>query len=140
MLYDQCRSTCDFNKYSILKTVRTLNYQKDYYKSFINYFDKFYNRTYSKIAELYISNEDDRDYSRTINRYHEILLGGKSTNTNSMGRKLVTMLLVLQENAEFNPKHHTFIDEIETHKIEKFSYKWDDRAAKWQETAELFLS
>lgn len=111
-------------------------YQKDYYKSFINYFDKSYNRTYSKIAELCISNEDGRDYSRTINRYHEILLGGKSINTNSMGRKLVTMLLVLQEKAEFNPNHHTFIDEIETHKIGKFSYKWDDRAAKWQDITE----
>ena len=111
-------------------------YQKDYYEDFVSYFTSSAKKTYDKIAELFIVDEDGKDYSRTIGRYHDLILFGDTVNSFDMGRKLVDMLFLLQENAEFNPKHHTYIDEIGTHKELKFSYKWEDSRSKWQDISD----
>lgn len=111
-------------------------FQKNYYEDFVNYFTSSAKKTYDKIAELLIVDEEGKDHSRSIGRYHDIILFGDSVNSYDMGRKLVDMLFALQENAEFNPKHHTYIDEIGTHKEVKFSYKWEDSRSKWQDIAD----
>lgn len=108
-------------------------FQKDYYEDFVSYFTSSANKTYAKIAELLIDDKEGNDHSRTIGRYHNFILFGNTVNSYDMGRKLVDMLFALQENSEFNPKHHTYIDEIGSHKETKFSYKWEDSRSKWQD-------
>lgn len=111
-------------------------FQKDYYEDFLSYFTNSAKKTYDKIAELFIVDKEGQDHSRSIGRYHDLILFGDAVNSYDMGRKLVDMLFALQENAEFNPKHHTYIDEIGTHKEVKFSYKWEDSRSKWQDIAD----
>lgn len=110
--------------------------QKDYYEDFVSFFASSAKKTYDKMAELFIIDEDGKDYSRTISRYHDIILFGAPVNSFDMGRKLIDMLFVLQENTEFNPKHHTYIDEIGTRKEIKFSYEWEDLQSKWKDISE----
>lgn len=112
-------------------------YQKDYYEDFISYFTSSSTKTNDKVAKLlFVVDEDGKDHSRTVERYQKYLLFGDTINSLDMGRKLVDMLFALQENEEFNPNHHVYIDEIESHKETKFSYKWDDTRSKWQDIAE----
>lgn len=113
-------------------------FQKDYYEDFICYFASSGSaqKTYERIAGVFINDEEGKDHSRTISRYHDLILFGDVVNSVDMGRKLVDMLIALQENPEFNSKHHTYIEEIGTHKEKKFSYKWDDRQTKWKDIAE----
>lgn len=108
-------------------------FQKDYYEDFLSYYMSSARKTFDRIATLlFIADEEGKDYSRTIARYHDLILFGDSVNSFDMGRKLVDMLIALQENAEFNPKHHTYIYEIGRHKEPVFSYKWEDSRSKWQ--------
>lgn len=108
-------------------------YQKDYLEDFTNYYDSSAANTYDKIAQLYISDKEGKDHGRTVQRYHDIILFGKEINTKGMGRKLVDMLISLQENAVFNPNHHVYVDEIGDHKESKFIYEWDNRRDKWKD-------
>lgn len=108
-------------------------YQKDYFEDFMNYYSSSAKKTYDRIAELYIVDNEGKDHGRTIGRYHEIILFGEKINTNDMGRKLVDMLISLQENAEFNPKHHVYVDEIGFHTTAKFIYEWENQRDKWKD-------
>lgn len=114
-------------------------FQKYYYEDFVSYFTSSAKKTYDRIAGLLIVDEKGKDHSRSIGRYHDLILFGDDINSYDMGRKLVDMLFALQENAEFNPKHHVYIDEIGKQKKVKFpyeSYEWEDFRSKWQDIAD----
>ena len=111
-------------------------YQREYWEDFTSYFTSSAKKTYDKIAELFIDDEEGKDCSRTVERYQKLLLFGGTISSFDMGRRLTDMLFALQENEEFNPRHHVYIDEIESHKETKFSYKWDDTRSKWHDIVE----
>lgn len=92
-------------------------------------------QTYERIAQLGLSEDDfdGKDKSRTAERYHDILLFGDQIKTKGIASKLVDMLFTLQEEKDFNPFNHTYIDESNVDLIKKYSYKWDDRQSKWHD-------
>lgn len=119
-------------------------YQKDYFEDFIDYFAKELSltKTYKKIAEICFAdhNFDGKDYAKSIKRRNDIVLFTSPKEisiTENIAGKIIDMLFALQEDAGFNPKHHTYIDQIGNHKEKRFVYKWEEQKFKWRDILNL---
>jgi len=108
-------------------------YQKHYFEDFLRFFASSATKTYEKIANLIGCDSEGKDHGRTISRYHDIILFGEEIKTYYKARKIVDVLFALQDNSDFNPKHHIYIDEIGRHRDAKFVYQWDSKLEKWKD-------
>lgn len=87
--------------------------QDMYYSDFIKFYEKYESTSYEKIAELVEDDENGKDHSKKMKRWHIMLLFGGKIKMKGTNKKLIRFLNKMQkENCLFNKSNHTYIKKI----------------------------
>lgn len=87
--------------------------QDVYYNDFIKFYEKYGSTSYERIAELVEDDENGKDHSKKMKRWHILLLFGGEIKTKGTNKKLIRFINKMQKETDlFNKSKHTYINKI----------------------------